>query len=491
MAYTKLNLLLPNLGVDVSKPPEYIDQRSSPDGKNISIERGVLRKRTGSVAVGESMGEEIMAGRELLVDATRYVVRIGLSKVGLLNESTGEWSDVTGSDLTGTTGAPFSTATPLLSGARILVFSQGVDNIRKYTGTGDTADLGGTPPKCSFLQEWGVYLFLAKIVDGGNNYYMRVQWCDTGDIEEWSAGNAGYVDLIEDGNDITGLSIYGNYICVHKESAIYLGYPVSTDDVFLFERKNTGVGTVCNATIQNIGENAQIFLARDGIRIFNGVSAPLAPGGIVPELNEYWVAVPIGSQTGPDTIYKYNYVTGQCYKDYMPGITAAWKYQRTSALSWDDDSGTWDSATDKWDDVTLLSQHQTVMFGSSAGVTTRRDSSVNNDNDVAISAFKDTKDFTSLDFGSDKGRMVRWLEMQIWAKGNNLTLQYSTDSGATWNTVATYALSSDYPSDSSPLIAYFDFISTQARFRFLNETSGETFYLKDFVLGASMREARR
>ena len=39
-----------------------------------------------------------------------------------------------------------------------------------------------------------------------------MQWCDTAKPEEWTTGNAGAVDLEEDGGDITGLSLFGNYL---------------------------------------------------------------------------------------------------------------------------------------------------------------------------------------------------------------------------------------------------------------------------------------
>ncbi len=636
---TRTNILLPNTGLNTAKPAEYIESRNSPSMQNMAVNREIIYKRYGSVSMGTSLGEEVMYFKELLLNnLLRYMVRIGLTKVSVLTESTGTWDDVgpssnsfvvttsnnkldfkigageltatitagtyvmgatqatagslckaiydaihaaeatgtytvthstttglttitrsagtfeilwktgtNGSDgtdthigtligfsdsaddtgaltytadtityrlMTGTTADVFSVATPILSGERILVFSNFVDDIRKYTGTGNTADLGGSPPKAKFLQEYGPYLVLAHIDDGSAyKKRMQVQWCDTDDIETWTGGNSGSVNLLEDGNDITGMNIFGNYLCVHKETSIYLGYLVSTSSVFQFDRKNTGVGTICNNTIQNIGENSQIFLARDGIRVFNGISAELLQGtivdelretmnpeyihkcwsAVVPELNEYWIGVPIGSQTGPDTVYKINYINWQAYKDYMPNIRAVGKYQRTTNFSWNDYTGTWESSTIRWDDISLLSLHQTVMYGDSSGVCTKRDSAYSNDNGTAIDGYIDTKDFTIADFGQGytPGQLVRWLEMQIIAKGSNVTLKYSTDSGTTWTEVDEYSLGSDYPSDGDPVYAYFDTVSSKIRFRFQNDTAGETFSLKDFTLEASAREQRK
>ena len=632
MPFTKRSILLANLGLDVSVPAEYIDDRATPKGQNMYVNRNAMHKRFGTTAVGGSLGEEAMLAKELLVDETRYVVRAGLSKVQLLNTATGVWIDIgpsansftvnatnnklnfnigageltatiasatylmgtnqttagslckaiydaihaaeaagtytvtfNGSNVviarsagtfqmlwkTGTNGADgtdthigsligfsdaaddtgalsytadtivyhpftgtsadvFSAATPTLNGSRVLCMSNFIDPIRIYTGTGNTSDLSGTPPKAKYIQEYGPYLVLAHVDDGIAKRRMRVQWCDTDDIENWTIGsgsNAGIADLLEDGNDITGSSIFGNYLAVHKESAIYLGYLVPTDAIFQFDRKNTGVGTVCNNTIQNIGENAQIFLARDGIRIFNGISAPLinAPisdelresmnssylhkcwSVVVSELNEYWVGVPIGSRTNPDTVYKYNYVTGQCYKDFVEDVTICGKYQQTTQTTWDNITTTWDASTIRWDDIYLSGLFPALLFGTSSGTTVKRDGSVNNDNGAAVDAYRETKDFES----SEKGRLVRWLEMQFWAQGNGVTIDYSVDSGSTWANVGTFALNSDYPSDDAPQYAYFDVISSKIRFRFENNTLNETFSLKDFVIGYSEREVRR
>jgi len=453
MAYQKTGSILSVAGMDVSRPAEYISERNTPNCQNMMVNRSILRKRYGLTLVGDQIAgtsKEIMAGRQFTREGINYVVRIGLDKIEEWNDVTEVWDDITGSDLTGTTSDTIDTATPLISGLRILTFTNNVDNIRKYTGTGNTADLGGSPPKCKYMIEYGSYLVLANVTSG-NAYGMRVQWCDTGDPEDWSTGNAGSQDLIEDGKDITGLGGFGNYIAVHKESCIYLGYLVSTSSIFKFDRKNTGAGTICHATIQSLPTGEQAFLATDGIRVFNGISAPLIESPItdelregvnpeyvhkcwsivVPELDEYWVGVPIGSQTTGDTVYKYNYITKTVHKDTRSNITAAWKYTQVTQLSWDDITTAWDAYTGRWDDTTLAKLFPLVMLADNTGYTYKRDVGVNDDNSVAVDAFWESKDFTS----EEQGRFCQWVGMELWAKGSAVTVDYSTDSGATWTNI--------------------------------------------------------
>jgi hypothetical protein len=508
----KLNIPLPSKGLVVDRPAEYVDARSAVDIKNMEFNRSVIRKRIGTAALGSSLSERIMRYFELQVGSLTRLFRVGLTGVEVLNKSTGAWSSVATAPLTGSAEDIVSYAFPLLSGEKIAVYSNGIDNIRKCLKTGNDADLGGTPPKAKFLQAFGSYLVLAYITDGGDTYYSRVQWCDTGTPETWSGGNAGSVDLLEDPDDITGLGVFGNFLTVHKANAIYLGQLVTTSDVFRFDRKATGVGAVSGATIANIPSGEQIFLASDGIHLFNGITAPLidstvqdeiresinptyyykCQGIFVEELDEYWVSIPIGSDTEANTIYKYNWRTKQIYKDYRENLTAMQIYQNTADLTWADMTLAWNSSTARWNSQTFLGLNPTVIFGDSTGASSKRSAATNNDAGTAVTAIWDTKDFTAEDFGiPDIDRMMRWKGLEVWAKGNGVSVYYSIDSGSNWTLATTLTLSSDYPADSAPLNVYFDVVSSKLRLRFLNSTAGESFTLKKYQIESTPREARK
>lgn len=511
----KLNIPLPSKGLVVDRPAEYVDSRSASAIKNMEINRSVIRKRIGSSALGSSLSERVMAYFELQVGALTRLFRIGPTKVEVLNKVTSVWSSVTSTALTGSAADSISYAFPLLSGEKIVCFTNGIDNIRKCSITGNDSDLGGTPPKARYMQAFGPYLVLAYIIDGGNTYYSRVQWCDTGDPESWTpsgSSNAGSTDLLEDPEDITGIGVFGNFLTIHKANSIYLGQLVSTSDVFRFDRKATGVGAVAGATIQNIPSGEQIFLASDGLHLFNGITAPLIDSPIqdelreemnpaylykahsvfVEELDEYWVAVPIGSDTEPNTVYKYNWRTKQVYKDYRTNLTAMGLYLNTNDLTWADMAFAWASTTLRWNSINLASLNPTVIFGDSSGNSIKRSALTYNDNSAAVSSNWDTKDFTAEDLGiPDIDVMMRWKGMELWAKGNGVTVYYSTDSGSNWTLIGTSTLSSDYPSDDAPLNVWFDVVSSKIRFRFLNSTSSQSFTIKKYQLEAGPREARK
>lgn len=511
MAYKlKAGVPLPVLGLDVSKPGEFLDTRYTPDCENMELNRNIIRKRLGTTSLGSTLSDYIMAYAQLQVAQSIYVVRQGLTKTQLLDQNAGTWGDVHHAVWTGTLADKFDFAFPVLSGVKIMVITNGVDAIRKYTGTGNTSVLGGSPPLAKYMTALKNYLLLAYIVDAGTTYTARVQWCDTGAPETWTGGNSGSVDLVEDEQDISAIAPFGDFVCVHKENSIYVGYLVTTSDVWRFDRKATGVGTCSHMTVKNIPTGEQIFLARDGLHLFNGITAPLirspimdelreemnpavvakACAVIVRELDEYWVAVAIGSATDPDTVYKYNYVTGQCYKDTRTGLNVMGLYTKSSQLTWNDKTNTWDSDLTRWNDIIYSALNPTVLFGSTSGVSTIR-TALYDDNAVAVSAFWTSKDFTAKELGSEEmGRLVRWTAIQVWAKGTSVILDYSIDGGTSWTNITTLTLTSAYPTDSAPLYGYFDVVASQIRFRFRNSTSAGVFDIKKFIIEASMREVR-
>lgn len=497
-------------GLDVSTPSDYISEQSATEVQNFYLDRGLLTKRRGTTARGSAIGgtdKEIMYGLEFKREGTLYNVRIGLDHIERYNVGTAAWVDITGSStLTGDASDLIDVAIPLLSSARILCITNSVDSILKWTATGNVSALGGSPPKCKFIQEYKGYLVAANIT-GGTDVPERVQWSDTGNPEEWSTGNAGSVDLIEDGEDITGLNIFGQFLCVHKKTSIYIGTLVSTTQIFYFERRVTQAGTVANNSIVNLPSGEQIFLAEDGLRIFNGVTAPLIPspindeirdglnkeyahkawGVLVLEEDEVWVGVPIGSQDRGETVYKYNYKTGVLYKDTRDDINFVWKASQSTALTWDEISSTWDEVSEAWDDGQLGSLSGLYHFGNTSGVVTIQQSGLTDDNGTAIDAKWDSKDFVS----EILGQLLRFQEIWIWAKGSGiLYVYYSTDEGVTWTqaTDSPITLDDSFPSTSDPMKVYLDVVSPSLRVRFQHNGTDGNVQLKQFYVAYTERE---
>lgn len=450
--------------------------------------------------------KEIMGGREFSREDVNYNVRIGRDKIERYNTTTNAWVDITGTDLTGSTTDLISTAIPLLSGKPILVITNGIDNIRKWTASGNTSDLGGSPPVARFVQEYKTYLVAANIA-GGTDVNQRVQWSDTADPENWSTGNSGSIDLVEDGEAITGLNLFGSYLCVHKEHSIYLGYLVSSSAIFLFDRKSTGVGTIANGSIQNLPSGEQIFLAKDGLYLFNGVNcrtlseavneeirdsinaeyAKKAWSVLVRSKKEVWIGIPLGDSSYGETVYKYNYENGTILKDTRPNINAVWIGESTAGLTWDEMQGTWDEQSARWDGAGLAKGADVINISDINGFTYKISESTKDDNGSAVTAVWVTKDYQD-----SQQRISRFKKLELWAKGSSVKIEYSTDHGENWTEVidSPFTLTESYPDIDSPDIIYFDVVASTIRFRFTNNGSEESLSIKQFIISYTQREMR-
>lgn len=489
-------------GLDTSKPAEYIGESASPNNQNFTVHREILTKRVGTIVSGVSLGEEIMSGLEFSREGSSYNIRIGLTKIQ--RNLAGTWTDIGHDDFTGTTDDLFDTAIPLLAGKQLLVVTNGIDPMRKWDASGMTDELGGSAPIAKFIQEYKTYLVTAHIL-GGIDIDTRVQWCDTSDPENWTTGNAGAKDLEEDGGEITGLNIFGNYVSVHKDKSIYLGYLVSTTAIFRFDRKATGAGTCANNSIVNFPTGEQGFLASDGLRIFNGNTAPLldspvndeirdtlnnekrhkAFGFLVREQDEAWFFIPTGSTTV--TCYKFNYVKRVLYKDLRVGASAIWRAGQSLSITWDNAIGTWDSQTERWNSSSFAADFPLIYIGYSDGKTESVNNSSSDDAGVAIQAFWESKDYED-----DGKRICRWQRIELYARGGTITVEYSTDGGETWQSVSNSPMTLDdnFPTDNNPIIGYLDVVSSKIRFRFTNNELGQTIGIKQFIIAYLPREYR-
>src|SRR3990167_6387756 len=159
----KLNIPLPSKGLMVDRPAEYVDQRAASAINNMEVNRAIVRKRIGTSAVGSTLSERIQRYFELQVGAETRLFRVGLTKVEVLNKSTLVWSSVAHDVLTGLEANQVSYAFPLLSAAKIAVFTNGIDAIRKCSISGNDAVLGGSPPLARYVAAFGPYTVLAYV----------------------------------------------------------------------------------------------------------------------------------------------------------------------------------------------------------------------------------------------------------------------------------------------------------------------------------------
>lgn len=499
MPLLRKGVLLPSKGVDWSQPSTFIDDRAG-FPQNMRFLQNEIAKRPGKTLYGSAAisGGQIMGLGVLELATTKYLVRGSKTSLEKYNTSTAAWDSISVSALTGGDDDLLSFATVTEDG--LLIITNGVDAVRKWTGSGNTASLGGTPPKARYACYLSPYLILAYTDDGTGAVPWQVQWCDTNDPETWVGGNSGSDLLSREPSPIQNIARLNEYAAIYKKESLWLGRKVETSDIFMFDCAKTGIGLAAPRAFAE-ADGAQYFLGANDIYVWNG-GQPQSIGGPVRDYlfaqldrgkinrcfsvharayNEIWFFIVLSGQTWPTVIWKYNYKTGFWYYDTCDALTAAINWEKTSTKTWDDMTETWDASIVTWDQSSTVAKWEETVLGMSTGYTSFVDESVANDLGVAVSAQFVTKAYTGdvLEFNK------RWLQLDLWARGSSgakLYVDYSIDGGSTWLNIA-YDSSTAYitlTAVTSMYRIYFDVISDYIQFRFRNAESGEIFYLRNF-----------
>lgn len=208
-------------GLNVIDPEYLLDLNTSPDCQNITLLPKGWRKRYGDAAFNISA----------MVNSSTAVTGLGYYKLNsgteFLNAIAGTKfftsSGVSGT-MVDTTGAVTITAsatniwTPVNFGALQIWFGGAPDAPFKYSGTGNAAVLGGTPPSAytGFTSSNRVF----GISTTANP--SRIYWSVLKNAEDWTGTGSGNADVQENDGE-----------------ALQLGIPISTDTAILFKNSST------------------------------------------------------------------------------------------------------------------------------------------------------------------------------------------------------------------------------------------------------------
>ena len=260
----KTAIPIPVLGLRTDKPGTFLDSRSTPDCQNVRIERNQIKKREGYSQLGAASTGVIMYQDEFNREGTNYFFRISTSKFEWWNNAGAIWVDYTDGNLAGVITQPVSASVAKISGKNILVFTNYVDAIKKWEGSGNNiAILGGTPPIPKYLLGFNGFLLAGYIKDGADIFPERVQWSDYDAPETWvesTDNNAGAFDL-DDGYPIAGMFRLGNSVIVPKTDSVWLGYLTGDDRVFQFESVERKLGYLSGNTIKVVPQFVAVELA--------------------------------------------------------------------------------------------------------------------------------------------------------------------------------------------------------------------------------------
>lgn len=487
--------LLPVKGIDLSIPESFL-----PDGfafpQNLQYYRGEMRKREGrTVLGGVTLGAQKVLHLDTFILSTGNIRALRFTKKNIqqYNTTTGAWDDITGlNDLTGSETDFFSSC--VVPESDLFLFTnRRIDNIRKIVDGSNTQSISSTQ-KCSFLEYITPYVLQAYTTEGGNDFPTKVKWSDTGQPEVFTGGNSGAQLLSDDPSFIRGMKKLRNYAMIYKELSVYRAVKASNSSIFDIQPFSSGKGLYSPRAIASDGENHYYmglndFHLNNGVRvvdigrpvreyIFNRLNRSLnetCHAIHVEQYKEVWFYVTVSGLSWPTEVWKYNYEKDFWYFDTCANIICASSYKQVSSFAWADAVGSWDSQNTFWDDQQGGASAPRFIFGDDNGLVSQADINVTNDLGVAVNARLETKDYTGIVHNGIEYE-TRFLQFDLWARGDSAKFYYSLDYGSTWVFVSEKTLTDQIEKTTF----WFDVIAKHIRFRIVQDGKSKDLLIRSF-----------
>lgn len=334
-----------------------------------------------------------------LYDGTDFFIGISTSTFKHYNTATGVWDDksaaLTG-DYTYTVHADIWPQPK----SELYVFTNGKDTIKKWTGNGNVAALGGltdvepggiTVNTAKCIRTFEDFVVLIHTTEDGFAKPFRIRWGKKGTPETWKndtngLGQAGFTDLLE----TTDWAVVGErlnyYMVIYKERSIYFMEYVGSPTVMRFNRFIDGVGILGSKCVANMGDY-HILVGNDNF--YELTASSFEPIGdaikdeffgllnperheqvrvfMAEEVDEIIVAFPSTASNRPDKFYIYNFAQKSWSGPHDRACTCFGYYQGLNSDGWDDIVGVWSSQTGYWDERIFQTNAPLNMMGDNSG----------------------------------------------------------------------------------------------------------------------------
>jgi len=501
----------------------FLDDRESPEIDGMHFDKGAVVQDLGSTEYGSA----VTSGDCLTFVNTAS--RSGANSYTILFSSTGihAFGSTTWSvDLTPAAGYT-SSLTNLPNAIEFidrLIITNGNDKIMSwdYNTTHAATALSVVAAttnitKAKFVWPYDNYLFALNTTEGTGTPAaapQRVRYPEPGSYDDWDGANSGYFDVVKGGRgDITGVNQLGDYCVIFKRGGIHLvKRGTSAWDHYV---ASSVIGTASPRTILNIDGRALWFLGQhsrtgelnifsysmphqdaapssghEPVPIGNAIQRDLASrinvdalwnahAAWIPVFNEYRLWVPTGG-TSPDYLYIGQY----------DGKTIKWSHNTSNAVNcaaarwvragetWTTIAATWAGAADTWAGSGEGEVAPVPLVGCDDGQVYRLSPYELSFKGGAINAIYETKDFLRTE-----GDTV-YHAVEYEAKGDAVSVYYSTDEGLTWTQAYNESGSQAEETLSSSWAKYRasfgagGITSERLRLRWRNNTAGESFALR-------------
>lgn len=256
-------------GLQQSMPPGAAPTYT-PNCSNVKFRHGKLIGRGGmskykSISTAASPTPIIGLFNYRKASGTHELLRMLTSHVE--KESGGAWVDVT--PVTTLTGTSTTRPQADIIDDTLVFTNEGKDKPKKYTGSGDFADIGGSPPYCKSICQYLGFLFLINystngtftdVTDGHRSAIFADDW-ETG----WSPCETNVLVFDETPGPAIAAAVLGRSMYVFKTDGIVKVTWTGGKLQFNQEKVKADVGCLAPLSVKRVGEAGIIFLGHDGI----------------------------------------------------------------------------------------------------------------------------------------------------------------------------------------------------------------------------------
>lgn len=259
-----------NLGLNTRARMLTLPNGGLSQATNVHLEFNAIRKRFGGVRLNSSAIASSAALHGLYntyIGTQNYIIATAGTAVFKMEDLDGTFDTITGT-ITVTTGQNNVHTFAQLND--ILAFGNGTDVVHKWVGSGNAADLAGSPPTGGILKTVNSYMFISGISSDPS----QVRWSNPNDPETWASTS--FVRFRRtDGDSIQALAGIGDDLYIFKRRSIgrLVTQNISLDSLALgpLVTASTGVGCAGKLAIDNLDDNTVAFLAPNAhVYIFDG-----------------------------------------------------------------------------------------------------------------------------------------------------------------------------------------------------------------------------
>lgn len=373
---------------------------------------------------------------------------------------------------------------------RVIVFTNGVDPPIYWDGVNTTAvylniNLANFVTAKS-VTIYNNYLLFGNVVTTTDIEPRTIVWSDTGNFQEWLAGNSGELDEIAVTGNILRLIPFSGKIAIIAEQSIATLYAVDPNIIFGVTTVVTGIQLIGPWGVANVNPYVY-FIAPDNIYAWSGGS----------------YVTPIGDKVAsfikaldPATAYLTQLFYNQPDQELRIGLFTFFGTALNSLVLEIDTTST---GVPRWfydseiAGLTAFGLYQATGQGlpsyvfSDVNGNVYQGTKVSADSIAFLLVTYETKDFTIPQ--EYESLLARWLEFEFEVTGTDgsgglaLRVAYSTDLGQTYNTII-YDPNVGQPANQTAIIMsstptsyklFLDITSRHIRFRFSTQTTNIPF----------------